>query len=143
MSSPSSNTQCRLFDLRADREVANYSKKSIIFGVNSVDFSISGMHRQQQTRPGVTHCLLCPAGRLLFAGYNDYTINVWDTLKCTRLCVLYGHENRVSCIRVSPDGTALATASWDFNLRVITSNQRSHSLTIRSTDMGLSLTGHS
>lgn len=59
-------------------------------------------------------------GRLLFAGYNDYTINVWDTLKCVRLCVLYGHENRLTAVRVSPDGTALATASWDFTLRVCT-----------------------
>lgn len=34
--------QCRLFDLRADREIAIYTKESIIFGVNSVDFSVSG-----------------------------------------------------------------------------------------------------
>lgn len=34
--------QCRLFDLRADKEVAVYAKESIIFGANSVDFSISG-----------------------------------------------------------------------------------------------------
>lgn len=34
--------QCRLFDLRADREVACYSRNSLIFGINSVDFSISG-----------------------------------------------------------------------------------------------------
>lgn len=34
--------QCRLYDLRADREVAIYSKESIIFGVSSVDFSLSG-----------------------------------------------------------------------------------------------------
>ncbi|KAI2798584.1 guanine nucleotide binding protein (G protein), beta 5 [Blomia tropicalis] len=94
----SDDATCKLFDLRADREVANYSRKSIIFGVNSVDFSISG--------------------RLLFAGYNDYTINVWDTLSCVRSTVLYGHENRVTCARVSPDGTALATASWDFTLRI-------------------------
>ena len=58
------------------------------------------------------------AGRYLFAGYNDYTINVWDSLKCTRIGVLYGHENRVTCCRVSPDGTSLATGSWDFSLRV-------------------------
>ncbi|XP_046918975.2 guanine nucleotide-binding protein subunit beta-5 [Dermatophagoides farinae] len=96
----SDDATCRLFDLRADREVAIYSKKSIIFGVNSVDFSISG--------------------RLLFAGYNDYTINVWDTLKCQRLCVLYGHENRVTCVRVSTDGTALASSSWDFSLKIWT-----------------------
>ncbi len=34
--------QCRLYDLRADREVAIYSKESIIFGASSVDFSVSG-----------------------------------------------------------------------------------------------------
>lgn len=94
----SDDSTCRLFDLRADREVAVYTKPSIIFGVNSVDFSVSG--------------------RLLFAGYNDYTVNVWDSLKCVRMSVLYGHENRVTCLKVSPDGTALSTGSWDFTLRV-------------------------
>ncbi|XP_077292165.1 guanine nucleotide-binding protein subunit beta-5 [Arctopsyche grandis] len=94
----SDDSTCRLFDLRADKEVAVYNKESIIFGVNSVDFSVSG--------------------RLLFAGYNDYTVNVWDTLKCARVCLLYGHENRVSCLQVSPDGTALSTGSWDYTLRV-------------------------
>lgn len=58
------------------------------------------------------------AGRILFAGYNDYTVNVWDTLKCSRITMLYGHENRVSCLKVSPDGTAICTGSWDFTLRV-------------------------
>lgn len=62
----------------------------------------------------------------MFAGYNDYTVNVWDTLKCVRVCLLYGHENRVSCLQVSPDGTALSTGSWDFTLRVriIQSNKK-------------------
>lgn len=59
-----------------------------------------------------------PSGRLLFAGYNDYTINVWDVLKGTRVSALFGHENRVSRVRVSPDGTALCSASWDNTLRV-------------------------
>lgn len=57
-------------------------------------------------------------GRMLFTGYNDYTINVWDVLKGTRVSVLFGHENRVSRLRVSPDGTALCSASWDNTLRV-------------------------
>ena len=61
------------------------------------------------------------AGRLLFGGYNDYVVNVWDVLKCSRVALLYGHENRVSCLGVSPDGTALCTGSWDFNLKVSTS----------------------
>uniref|UniRef100_I3MM57 G protein subunit beta 5 n=1 Tax=Ictidomys tridecemlineatus TaxID=43179 RepID=I3MM57_ICTTR len=93
-----SRSSCRLYDLRADREVAIYSKESIIFGASSVDFSLSG--------------------RLLFAGYNDYTINVWDVLKGTRVSILFGHENRVSTLRVSPDGTAFCSGSWDHTLRV-------------------------
>ena len=36
------------------------------------------------------------SGRILFAGYNDYTLNMWDTLKTNRIGMLYGHENRVS-----------------------------------------------
>lgn len=94
----SDDTTCRLYDLRADREVAVYKKDSILFGINSVDLSISG--------------------RILFAGGNDYTIHVWDTLKCARICILYGHENRVTCVRVSSDGTALASSSWDHTIRI-------------------------
>ncbi|XP_034042781.1 guanine nucleotide-binding protein subunit beta-5b [Thalassophryne amazonica] len=96
--SASDDATCRLFDLRADREVAVYQKDSIIFGASSVDFSLSG--------------------RLLFSGYNDYTINIWDVLKGNRVSILFGHENRVSKVRVSPDGTALCSASWDTTLRI-------------------------
>ncbi|CAG5852957.1 unnamed protein product [Menidia menidia] len=96
--SASDDATCRFYDLRADREVAVYQKDSVIFGATSVDFSLSG--------------------RLLFAGYNDYTINVWDALKGTRVSILFGHENRVSSVRVSPDGTALCSASWDNTLRI-------------------------
>ncbi|KAI5751846.1 hypothetical protein M8J77_011341 [Diaphorina citri] len=94
----SDDATCRLFDLRADKEVACYKKDSILFGATSVDFSVSG--------------------RLLFAGYNDYTINVWDSLKCCRVNHLMGHENRVSCLQVSPDGTAFSSGSWDTTLRI-------------------------
>uniref|UniRef100_A0AAZ3SX02 Guanine nucleotide binding protein (G protein), beta 5a n=1 Tax=Oncorhynchus tshawytscha TaxID=74940 RepID=A0AAZ3SX02_ONCTS len=96
--SGSDDATCRLYDLRADREVAIYSKESIIFGASSVDFSLSG--------------------RLLFGGYNDYTINVWDVLKGTRVSILFGHENRVSTLRLSPDGTAFCSGSWDHTLRI-------------------------
>jgi guanine nucleotide-binding protein subunit beta-5 len=87
-----------LFDLRADRQVGIYKKESIIFGCNSVDFSLSG--------------------RLLFGGYNDYCINVWDSLKSTRVAIVYAHENRVTSVQVSPDGAALASSSWDSNIKV-------------------------
>ncbi|XP_022055237.1 guanine nucleotide-binding protein subunit beta-5b [Acanthochromis polyacanthus] len=96
--SASDDATCRFFDLRADREVAVFQKDSIVFGASTVDFSLSG--------------------RLLFVGYNDYTINVWDVLKGTRISMMFGHENRVSRVRLSPDGTALCSASWDNTLRI-------------------------
>jgi guanine nucleotide-binding protein G(I)/G(S)/G(T) subunit beta-1 len=47
------------------------------------------------------------SGRILFDGHDEWTRNVWDTLKGERVSVLTGHENRVSCLGVSVDGTAL------------------------------------
>jgi guanine nucleotide-binding protein G(I)/G(S)/G(T) subunit beta-1 len=55
---------------------------------------------------------------VLFAGYDDYNINIWDTLKGERVGVLAGHDNRISCLGVSDDGIALCTGSWDSLLKV-------------------------
>lgn len=87
-----------MYDLRADHELAVFSKEHIIFGAAALDFSLSG--------------------RLLFTGYHDYTMNVWDTLKAEQLSVYYAHDNRITCLEVSPDGTAVGTGSWDNTLRV-------------------------
>ena len=43
---------------------------------------------------------------------------MWDVLKGNRVHILYAHDNRVSCLGVSPDGTALCTGSWDNTLKV-------------------------
>ncbi|KCV72476.1 guanine nucleotide-binding protein subunit beta [Fonticula alba] len=94
----SDDASCRLFDLRADRELNQYTHDNILCGITSVSFSVSG--------------------RLLFAGYDDYNCNVWDTLRGERVGVLAGHENRVSCLGVSADGMALCTGSWDSLLKV-------------------------
>jgi len=89
---------CKLFDIRSDRELISYAHESILCGVTSVAFSISG--------------------RYLFAGYDDFNCNVWDTLKGERVFTLQGHDNRVSCLGVSSDGMALCTGSWDSLLRI-------------------------
>lgn len=94
----SDDASCRLFDLRADRELNTFTHDNILCGITSVAFSISG--------------------RVLFGGYDDWTCNVWDTLKGERVGVLTGHENRVSCLGVSSDGMALCTGSWDSTLKV-------------------------
>ncbi|KAF1797951.1 G protein beta subunit [Mucor lusitanicus] len=94
----SDDASCRLFDLRADRELNNYTDESILYGITSIAFSASG--------------------RLLFAGYDDFSSHVWDTLKGERVGILTGHENRVSCLGVSNDGMALCTGSWDSYLKI-------------------------
>ena len=50
--------------------------------------------------------------------FSDYAVNMWDTLKSHRIAMLYGHENRVSSLKISPDGTAIATGSWDYSLKI-------------------------
>ncbi|KAL1918513.1 uncharacterized protein VTP21DRAFT_3173 [Calcarisporiella thermophila] len=94
----SDDASCRLFDLRADRELNQYASEGILCGITSCAFSLSG--------------------RLLFAGYDNFDCNVWDTLRGDRVGVLQGHENRVSCLGVAADGMALCTGSWDSTLRV-------------------------
>lgn len=94
----SDDASCRLFDIRADRELNIYTHDNILCGITSVDFSKSG--------------------RYLFAGYDDFACNVWDTLTAKKKTTLQGHDNRVSCLGVSHDGMALCTGSWDSYLKV-------------------------
>lgn len=94
----SDDSSCRLFDIRSYRQLNRYANDKILCGITSVAFSHSG--------------------RMLFAGYDDYSCNVWDTQLAVLTEQLLGHENRVSCLAVSPDGSALCTGSWDTTLRV-------------------------
>lgn len=94
----SDDASCKLFDIRADRELMSYSMDAILCGITSVAFSKSG--------------------RFFFAGYDDFNCHVWDTLKGERIYNLSGHDNRVSCLGVSSDGNALCTGSWDSLLKI-------------------------
>ncbi len=100
----SDDATCRLFDIRAAREVNKLSNESVSSGVTSVAFSKSG--------------------RLLFAGYDDFTCQIWDSMKGDRVGSLTGHENRVSCVGVTTDGMALCTGSWDTFLKVSRDKRR-------------------
>lgn len=89
---------CRLWDLRADRQLAELSHPDVVSGVTALSFSKSG--------------------RALFVGYDDNNCCVWDSLRGERQTVLAAHNERVSCLEVAPDGTALATGSWDTLLKI-------------------------
>ena len=97
----SDDSTCRLFDLRSYSEVNRFEYSKITCGISSVAFSSSG--------------------RLLFAGYDDNNCYAWDTLgdgKMYSFQLPAPHENRVSCVGVSPKGDALCTGSWDTTLKV-------------------------
>jgi len=91
---------CRLFDIRSDRELMNYSIGNVTqpIAITSIAFSISS--------------------RYIFAGYDDCTTQIFDTLKGNRLWSLEDHKNRVSCLGVNVNGTALCTGSWDCFLKI-------------------------
>jgi len=96
----SDDGNARLFDLRSDRELMTYSVQNTTtpIAITSLAFSISS--------------------RYLFAGYDDYTCQIFDTLRGNKLWSLEGHSNRVSCLGVNVNGTALCTGSWDCFLKI-------------------------
>ncbi len=94
----SDDQTCRVFDLRADQEVAILAlPEGEGAGATSVAFSRSG--------------------RMLFAGYESGVCHAWDVLTATKAGT-FQHTDRVTSVGVSPDGTALATASWDLAIKV-------------------------
>ena len=97
-STGSDDASCRLFDLRCSLEMMQYTHDKILCGITSVAHSSSG--------------------RYLFAGYDDFNCYVWDTLVGKQVGCLAGHDNRVSCLGVCSDGTALCTGSWDSFLKI-------------------------
>lgn len=94
----SDDSSCRLFDIRSYQQINKYADGKILCGITSVAFSLTG--------------------RLLFAGYDDYSCGVWDTVHGSLVCQLNGHDNRVSCLGTTSNGMALCTGSWDTLLKI-------------------------
>ena len=63
--SGSDDASTRLFDLRSDQQVAVYSHDNIVYGITSLDVSGSS--------------------RLIFCGYDNFSVNIFDTLKQERV----------------------------------------------------------
>jgi len=94
----SDDNTAALFDLRSQSQINTYADNKIL--------------------GGLTSCAFSRTGRFLFLSDDDSNIYVWDTLLATRVEDLTGHEARVSCVQVSPDGSALASAGWDSLVRI-------------------------
>lgn len=57
----SDDCTCKMYDIRSDQEVICYQDAQLNSGVTSLALSMSG--------------------RLIFAGYDDFNCNIWDSLK--------------------------------------------------------------
>mmetsp|Transcript_35240 Transcript_35240/g.85289 ORF Transcript_35240/g.85289 Transcript_35240/m.85289 type:complete len:399 (+) Transcript_35240:148-1344(+) len=70
---------------------------------------------------GFTSVSFSRSGRLLFCGHSDGNVVAFDTLSSTSspsFVLQQAHEGHVSCVGVSPDGSALCTGSWDSQLKI-------------------------
>jgi guanine nucleotide-binding protein G(I)/G(S)/G(T) subunit beta-1 len=98
IASGSDDATIRLFDLRSLRNVNVYGGERILSGITSCKFSKSG--------------------RFIFGGYDDFNLRVWDTLTGKEAQSAMSHEDRVSCIDVSANGTGVATGCWNSVIRI-------------------------
>lgn len=96
----SDDATCRLFDIRADQELAVYSDTN------------------SSNKSSITSVAFSKSGRLLFAGTDDFNCNIWDSMRQEKIGLLAGHEKRVSCLGVPPDGVSICTGSWDSLLKI-------------------------
>lgn len=94
----SEDKTARLFDLRADQQMALY--------------------KPPNKTSGFTSCALSKSARFIMCGSDDHSIHIWDTMKNQHNGTLAGHENRITSICMSGNGMALASCSWDQNVRV-------------------------
>lgn len=58
------------------------------------------------------------SGRYIYGAFEDATVKVWDSLSESSVGALAGHENRVDCMEMAPNGHAIVTGSWDKELRL-------------------------
>ena len=101
----SDDASLRLWDLRSGKEFATFASDQCMTGVTSL---------------AVSH-----SGGLIFSGHDDYNCNVWSTLEPDKpptplIAKAYyshhPHKSRLSCLGISPDGSALCSGSWDTNI---------------------------
>ena len=100
IASGSDDSTCRLFDMRSYAQIACF-----------VDDKITG---------GITSVALSKGGKVLFAGVEDGKCVAYDVASGKEACPMgkISHDNRISCLGISTEGSCLATGSWDTMLKV-------------------------
>jgi guanine nucleotide-binding protein G(I)/G(S)/G(T) subunit beta-1 len=102
--SGSDDGSVRLLDMRSFRQLNEY-----------INVDNQSLHSADPS--GVTSVDCSLTGRFFFSSFDNGSVYLWDTLHGSWAHDLK-HENRVSAVAVSPNGCGLATACWDFNMRL-------------------------
>jgi guanine nucleotide-binding protein G(I)/G(S)/G(T) subunit beta-1 len=97
----------RVWDMRSYQEVARFGQ-------------LKSPGQPVPDEVGFTSIAFSKSGRLLFCGHSDRLVYAFDVLsdRTSPAFSLPAHESHVSCLGVSPNGDALCTGSWDFNLKI-------------------------
>ncbi|MEX5727182.1 cytochrome c [Rhodovulum iodosum] len=91
----------------------------------SFDYSVGLWDVARQTPPrwleghnaAVNSVAFMAGGRAVSAG-DDFDVLIWDLATARVLARLTGHAGKVMSARPSPDGTLIASASWDGTIRL-------------------------
>ena len=59
-----------------------------------------------------------PDARLIASGGDDKVVNLWDTETKKDLFEFRDHEGVINSVKFHPDGTNLATASYDRKIKI-------------------------
>lgn len=62
--------------------------------------------------------IISPSGSLVAAGISDHSIQVWRVNTKTRIQALYGHQEPITALAISPDDRYIISASEDGTMRV-------------------------
>lgn len=110
-SSPSTLACCsqdnsiRIFDMRANNQLSK----------------MGGRPSPDPFEPGFTRMSFSRSGRIIFAGHADGCVYAFDVLGgkvMPAYTLTAAHERNCSCVGVSPQGNALATAGWDGIIKI-------------------------
>ncbi|MDW8403025.1 serine/threonine-protein kinase [Chloroflexus sp.] len=79
---------------------------------------VGTMLRRLITGSQVRSVAFSPDGKWLLAGYDDYTVGIWDASTGEQVASLRGHESTVRTVAWHPDGKLAATGSDDETVRL-------------------------
>jgi WD40 repeat protein len=74
-------------------------------------------HDHRHAKPAL-NCAFLDEGRAYVIGLVDGTIEIYDAASGNRMTAFKGHDNGVRGLAVSPDGSCLATASFDGRVKI-------------------------